>query len=136
MEPVTTSHTDQDMAAQFQRTFIRVRRCGRPREALAVAGRVEPDEIALRAAAPAGFALGGGNALMAHGVVDRMTEDVDLFTDREDGVAQVADAVQSALLASGLDADRQDKTGGCAGSSLSGRGASAVRQRARRGRLR
>lgn len=71
-------------------------------------------QIALRAAAPAGFALGGGNALMAHGVVDRMTEDVDLFTDREDGVAEAADAVQAALLASGLTADRQDKTAGLA----------------------
>jgi hypothetical protein len=70
--------------------------------------------IALRAAARYGFALGGGNALMAHGLVDRMTEDVDLFTDRETGVAAAADAVEAALRGAGLEADRQDKTGGLA----------------------
>jgi hypothetical protein len=70
--------------------------------------------IALTAAARHGFALGGGNALIAHGIVDRLTEDVDLFTDRDDGVALAADAVESALLAAGLQADRQDKTGGLA----------------------
>lgn len=69
---------------------------------------------ALTVAAPEGFALGGGNALIAHGVVSRLTEDVDLFTNREDGVAQVADAVESALLAAGLEAERQDKTAGLA----------------------
>ena len=62
--------------------------------------------IALRAASSHGFALGGGNALIAHGIVSRLTEDVDLFTDKEDGVAQAADAVQSALSAAGLHADR------------------------------
>jgi hypothetical protein len=40
--------------------------------------------IALGAAAKHGFALGGGNALIAHGIIDRLTEDVDLFTvDRD-----------------------------------------------------
>ena len=52
--------------------------------------------VALRAAARYGFALGGGNALIAHGVIDRPTEDVDLFTDRENGVAAAADAVEAA----------------------------------------
>ena len=42
--------------------------------------------IALRAAAPHGFALGGGNALIAHGVIDRFTQDVDVFSDEEGGV--------------------------------------------------
>ena len=70
--------------------------------------------IALGVAAPEGFALGGGNALIAHGLVTRMTEDVDLFTDREDGVAHAADAVGVALLRSGLSAERHDKTGGLA----------------------
>jgi hypothetical protein len=70
--------------------------------------------IALRAAAPYGFALGGGNALIWHGIVDRVTEDVDLFTDRSDGVVPAAAAVESTLLASGLTAERQDKTGGLA----------------------
>lgn len=39
--------------------------------------------IALGAAAGYGFALGGGNALLAHGVTTRPTQDVDLFTDQE-----------------------------------------------------
>lgn len=36
-------------------------------------------EVALRAAAGHGFALGGGNALIAHGVISRATQDVDLI---------------------------------------------------------
>jgi nucleotidyltransferase AbiEii toxin of type IV toxin-antitoxin system len=70
--------------------------------------------IALRAAAGHGFALGGGNALMAHGVIDRRTEDVDLFTDEESGVTAAADAVEGALLSAGFRAERQDKTAGLA----------------------
>lgn len=35
------------------------------------------------AAAGYGFALGGGNALLAHGVISRPTQDVDLSTDQE-----------------------------------------------------
>jgi Nucleotidyl transferase AbiEii toxin, Type IV TA system len=66
--------------------------------------------IALRAAARHGFALGGGNALMAHGVIDRFTADVDLFTDREAGVTAAADAVETALRRAGFGAERQDKT--------------------------
>src|SRR6266536_1613302 len=43
--------------------------------------------IALRAAARHGFALGGGNALIAYyGVISRATQDVDLVTNRETGV--------------------------------------------------
>jgi hypothetical protein len=68
--------------------------------------------IALRAAARHGFALGGGNALIAHGIISRPTEDVDLFTDREAGVAAAADAVEAALRAAGYRAERQDKTAG------------------------
>jgi hypothetical protein len=66
--------------------------------------------VALRAAARHGFALAGGNALIAHGIIDRPTEDVDLFTDREHGVAAAADAVEAALRAAGYMAERQDKT--------------------------
>lgn len=71
--------------------------------------------IALRAASRHGFALGGGNALIAHGLVDRPTEDVDLFTDEERGVAAAADAVEAALTAAGLLAERQDQAGELAG---------------------
>ncbi len=38
----------------------------------------------LAALADFGFALAGGYALQAHGLVDRMSEDIDLFTDRWD----------------------------------------------------
>jgi hypothetical protein len=70
--------------------------------------------IALGAAAAHGFALGGGNALIAHGIIDRPTEDVDLFTDRESGVTAAAAAVEAALRGAGFGADRQDKTSGLA----------------------
>jgi Nucleotidyl transferase AbiEii toxin, Type IV TA system len=70
--------------------------------------------VALRAAARHGFALGGGNALMAHGVIDRFTADVDLFTDEEAGVAAAADAVEAALRRAGFTADRQDRADGLA----------------------
>src|ERR1700720_4030817 len=70
--------------------------------------------IALRAAAPHGFALGGGNALIAHGVIDRFTQDVDVFSDEEGGVEAAADAVEAALRASGFGTERHDKTSGLA----------------------
>ncbi|HXP55705.1 MAG TPA: nucleotidyl transferase AbiEii/AbiGii toxin family protein, partial [Streptosporangiaceae bacterium] len=65
--------------------------------------------IALRVAARYGFALAGGNALMLHGVIDRPTEDVDLFSDQETGVSAAADAVEAALRAAGFTAERQDE---------------------------
>jgi Nucleotidyl transferase AbiEii toxin, Type IV TA system len=67
--------------------------------------------IALRAAARHGFALAGGNALIAHGVIDRPTEDVDLFSDQETGVSAAADAVESALLEAGLVTERLERMG-------------------------
>jgi hypothetical protein len=70
--------------------------------------------VALSAAAAHGFALGGGNALIAHGVIDRVTQDVDLFTDEEHGVEAASDAVQAALEAAGFQAEREDKTAGLA----------------------
>jgi hypothetical protein len=70
--------------------------------------------IALGAAAPHGFALGGGNALIAHGIVDRLTQDVDVFSDQEGGVAAAAGAVEAALAAAGFRADRRDAPGGLA----------------------
>lgn len=68
--------------------------------------------IALRAAARHGFALAGGNALIAHGIIDRPTEDVDLFSDEEAGVAAAAQAVQDALREAGYRAERRDRTDG------------------------
>ena len=67
---------------------------------------------ALRAAAGHGFALGGSNALIAHGQIQRLTLDVDLFTDQEHGVEAAADALEAALAAAGLGVERGDKTAG------------------------
>src|SRR5580692_3436748 len=63
--------------------------------------------VALRAAAPHGFALGGGNALIAHGIIDRFTQDVDVFSDEQG-------AVEAALREAGFETERRDKTGGLA----------------------
>src|SRR5260370_1430978 len=68
--------------------------------------------IALHAAARHGFALAGGNALIAHGLIDRPTEDVDLFSDQEAGVVAAAQAVEDALRQAGFRAQRRDETGG------------------------
>jgi hypothetical protein len=58
--------------------------------------------VALTASARHGFALGGGNALVLYGVVDRPTADVDLFTDHDDDVRVAADHVREALEADGM----------------------------------
>jgi hypothetical protein len=47
---------------------------------------VDVARLALSAAEKYGFALGGGHALVAHGVLRRPTDDIDLFTDAEGGV--------------------------------------------------
>lgn len=70
--------------------------------------------IALRAAAKHGFALAGGNALLAHEFVVRETEDVDLFTNVETGVEAAAGAVEAALRKAGFTAVRQDQAAGLA----------------------
>lgn len=67
--------------------------------------------IALRAAARHGFALAGGNALIAHGIIDRPTDDVDLFSDQESGVADAARAVEGALRQAGFRAERRGQDG-------------------------
>jgi hypothetical protein len=72
-------------------------------------------QVALDAAAEHGFALAGGNALLAHQLGNRPTYDVDLFTNRADGVGAAADGVEAALRAAGFRADRVDKTAGLTG---------------------
>lgn len=57
--------------------------------------------IALEVAAAHRFALAGSNALAVHGIIARPTEDVDLFTDTDDGVALVAAQVVNALTTAG-----------------------------------
>jgi hypothetical protein len=66
--------------------------------------------IALRASAAHGFALAGGNALIAHGITDRPTQDVDVFSDEQGGVEAAADAVEDALQHAGLQAERRGDT--------------------------
>ena len=68
--------------------------------------------VALAAAREHGFALGGGNALLAHGVISRPTQDVDLFTDQEHGVPAAAGVVEAALRGAGFEVERLDQAGG------------------------
>ena len=68
--------------------------------------------IALKVAAEHGFVLGGGNALILHGIVDRYTADVDLVTDRTKGVKAAAGAVEDALRAAGFEVERQNRDSG------------------------
>ena len=57
--------------------------------------------IALATAAEHGFALAGGNALVAHGIVQRDTEDVDLFSPEPGGPGAVAHPIRDALAQAG-----------------------------------
>lgn len=59
-------------------------------------------ELALAAAADQCFALAGGNALAAHGLLSRPTEDVDLFTPQAGGPGRVLEAIQTALTGNGF----------------------------------
>ena len=68
--------------------------------------------MALRVATRYGFALGGGNALIAHGLITRPTQDVDLFTNEETGVGAAAGSVEAALQAAGFEAQREDNADG------------------------
>jgi hypothetical protein len=65
--------------------------------------QAEVARIALEAAAEHGFALAGGNALVAHGLVARDTHDVDLFSDQAGGPGAVTATVRTALEAAGYD---------------------------------
>jgi hypothetical protein len=60
--------------------------------------------VALAAARPWGFALGGSRALVLHGVIDRPAQDTDLFTPHEDVVREAAAAVVTALREAGFEA--------------------------------
>jgi hypothetical protein len=68
--------------------------------------------IALRVANRYGFALGGGNALIAHGLITRPTQDVDLFTNEEAGVEAAAGSVEAALRNAGFETEREDAAAG------------------------
>jgi Nucleotidyl transferase AbiEii toxin, Type IV TA system len=70
--------------------------------------------IALEVAAKYGFVLGGGNALVAHGLISRPTQDVDLVTDRDAGVKAAAGEVERALRAAGYTVARDEADTGLA----------------------
>jgi hypothetical protein len=61
--------------------------------------------IGLRVGGPFGFALAGGHAIAAHGILERPSEDVDLFADwqRRADFPTAVDEVIAAYGAEGLD---------------------------------
>jgi predicted nucleotidyltransferase component of viral defense system len=63
------------------------------RTVLAALGRLD---------ASTSFALAGGAALIVHGVVDRTTKDLDLFTEESRHVATLHEALTSGLVERGL----------------------------------
>jgi len=69
-------------------------------------------EIILTAASGYLVALGGGNALLAHEVTDRPTQDVDVFFGRSDELADAAPAIEAALAAAGYVVTPFDTAGG------------------------
>ncbi|MDR1077436.1 MAG: nucleotidyl transferase AbiEii/AbiGii toxin family protein [Propionibacteriaceae bacterium] len=60
--------------------------------------------IALRATEPFGFVLAGGYAVSLHGIGDRLSHDMDLFTNvpEERAFAGAREALKAALAAAGL----------------------------------
>ncbi|MFI5892101.1 nucleotidyl transferase AbiEii/AbiGii toxin family protein [Actinoplanes sp. NPDC051513] len=68
----------------------------------------EVARVALTVAEKHGFVLGGGVAWLVNGLVDRPTEDVDLFTDTDGGVAAAAGEVTAALTAAGYRVAREE----------------------------
>lgn len=68
----------------------------------------EVARLALSAAGPHRFVLGGGVAWAAHGLVARPTEDVDLFADVEGAAAAAAGDVRAALEGAGFLVEEAD----------------------------
>ncbi|MGC1213988.1 MAG: nucleotidyl transferase AbiEii/AbiGii toxin family protein [Micromonospora sp.] len=68
----------------------------------------EVARVALAAAGPHRFVLGGGVAWAAHGLVTRPTEDVDLFADVEGAAAAAASGVRTALERAGFTVSEAD----------------------------
>lgn len=69
-------------------------------------------EIILSAASGYLVALGGGNALLAHEVTDRPTQDIDVFFGRIGELADASPAIEAALAAAGYSVTPVDKTEG------------------------
>jgi hypothetical protein len=69
----------------------------------------EVAQVALTVAGKHGFVLGGGVAWLINGLVQRPTEDVDLFTDTAGGVAAAAGQVTAALIAAGYEVEHEQQ---------------------------
>jgi Nucleotidyl transferase AbiEii toxin, Type IV TA system len=69
----------------------------------------EVAQVALAVAGKHGFVLGGGVAWLVNGLVQRPTEDVDLFTDTACGVVAAAGQVSAALVAAGFEVAREQQ---------------------------
>lgn len=72
-----------------------------------------------------GFALGGGLAWVTHGLVDRPTEDIDLFADVDGAAGSAADEVRDALVAARFEVEERTGDGGRAHCSTTSIGACA-----------
>ncbi len=68
--------------------------------------------VAFRLPEAADVAIAGGDAMIAHGLVDRPTQDLDLFTPNQTEVAAFADALAGALRSEGatVEVDRRGAT--------------------------
>jgi hypothetical protein len=64
--------------------------------------------IALSVADRFGFVLGGGLALILHGIVSRPTEDIDVFGEEGASVASATAAVSAALRDTGIRVEQAD----------------------------
>ncbi|MEV4627120.1 nucleotidyl transferase AbiEii/AbiGii toxin family protein [Micromonospora sp. NPDC049523] len=71
----------------------------------------EVARVALSVADRYGFVLGGGVAWAAHGLVNRPTEDLDLFADVDGAAGAAATEVRNVLRAAGFDVRDEDPTG-------------------------
>lgn len=73
-------------------------------------------KLVLAAVGPQGFALAGGGALIAHGLVDRETHDLDIFGDSRSAVQimDVVETIKNAAVAAGhnVEITRSDATFG------------------------
>lgn len=69
-------------------------------------------EIILSATSGYLVALGGGNALLAHEVTDRPTQDIDVFFGKTNELAAAAPAIEAALAAAGYGVESIDKADG------------------------
>jgi len=69
-------------------------------------------EIILSATSGYLAALGGGNALLAHEITDRPTQDIDLFFGKSTELVAAAPAIEAALAAAGYGVESIDNASG------------------------